>query len=84
MSGERGRIFDRIYFFGLQVSATAADVIELFIYLEEPCHVCQILLTLSHGGDESSFPGMIDVRTGCTLDELKLVLEVIVLTVLLQ
>ncbi|XP_077213953.1 sacI homology domain-containing protein / WW domain-containing protein [Tasmannia lanceolata] len=53
----------------------AADVVELFIYLTEPCHVCQLLLTVSHDADDSSFPATVDVRTGCNLDGLKLVLE---------
>lgn len=51
-------------------------MIELFIYLGEPCHVCQLLLTISHGADDSTYPSTIDVRTGRHLDGLKLVLEV--------
>jgi hypothetical protein len=31
------------------VSPPAADIMELFIYLAEPCHVSQLLLTISHG-----------------------------------
>ncbi|KAK1320830.1 putative phosphoinositide phosphatase SAC9 [Acorus calamus] len=57
------------------VCPPAADVMELFIYLAEPCHVCQLLLTISHGEDDSTYPATVDVRTGCSLDELKLVLE---------
>ncbi|XP_073157341.1 probable phosphoinositide phosphatase SAC9 isoform X4 [Henckelia pumila] len=57
------------------VSSQDADVIELFIYLGEPCHVCQLLLTVSHGVDDTTFPSTVDVRTGCSLDGLKLVLE---------
>ncbi|KAI3468569.1 hypothetical protein Pfo_025232 [Paulownia fortunei] len=57
------------------VSAQAADVVELFIYLGEPCHVCQLLLTVAHGADDTTFPSTVDVRTGCYLDGLKLVLE---------
>ncbi|PKA51081.1 putative phosphoinositide phosphatase SAC9 [Apostasia shenzhenica] len=57
------------------VCPPAADVVELFIYLDEPCHVCQLLLTVSHGADDSSYPATVDVRTGCNLDGLKLVLE---------
>ncbi|XP_059655366.1 probable phosphoinositide phosphatase SAC9 [Cornus florida] len=53
----------------------AADVVELFIYLGEPCHVCQLLLTISHGADDSTFPSTVDVRTGRYLDGLKLVVE---------
>ncbi|XP_027345477.1 probable phosphoinositide phosphatase SAC9 [Abrus precatorius] len=52
-----------------------ADVVEIFIYLGEPCHVCQLLLTISHGADDSTYPSTVDVRTGCHLDGLKLVLE---------
>jgi hypothetical protein len=51
-------------------------VAELFIYLGEPCHVCQLLLTLSHGADDSTYPSTVDVRTGRYLDGLKLVVEV--------
>ncbi|KAL6556456.1 putative phosphoinositide phosphatase sac9 [Orobanche gracilis] len=57
------------------VSAQAADVVELFIYLGEPCHVCQLLLTVAHGADDTTFPSTVDVRTGRYLDGLKLVLE---------
>ncbi|KAK8964395.1 putative phosphoinositide phosphatase SAC9 [Platanthera guangdongensis] len=57
------------------VCSPAADVVELFIYLAEPCHVCQLLLTVTHDGDDSSYPATVDVRTGCSVDELKLVLE---------
>lgn len=57
------------------VCPQAADIVELFIYLGEPCHVCQLLLTVSHGADDSTFPSTVDVRTGPNLDRLKLVLE---------
>ncbi|WOL11732.1 putative phosphoinositide phosphatase SAC9 [Canna indica] len=57
------------------VCPPAADVVELFIYLAEPGHVCEILLTISHGADDSSYPATVDVRTGCSIDGLKLVLE---------
>ncbi|KAM2970145.1 hypothetical protein FF2_017151 [Malus domestica] len=57
------------------VCPQAADVVELFIYLGEPCHVCQLLLTISHGVDDSTYPSTVDVRTGRSLDGLKLVLE---------
>lgn len=53
----------------------AADVVELFIYLGEPCHVCQLLLTISHGADDSTSPSTVDVRTGRDLNGLKLVVE---------
>ncbi|PHT42242.1 hypothetical protein CQW23_16267 [Capsicum baccatum] len=57
------------------VTPQATDVVELFIYLGEPCHVCQLLLTVAHGSDDSTFPATVDVRTGRYLDGLKLVLE---------
>ncbi|XP_052172812.1 probable phosphoinositide phosphatase SAC9 isoform X1 [Diospyros lotus] len=57
------------------VCPQGADVIEMFIYLGEPCHACQLLLTISHGADDSTFPSTVDVRTGRYLDGLKLVLE---------
>ncbi|KAM3750124.1 hypothetical protein ACB098_04G013800 [Castanea mollissima] len=57
------------------VCPQAADVVELFIYLGEPCHVCQLLLTISHGADDATYPSTVDIRTGCSLDKLKLVVE---------
>lgn len=51
-------------------------MVELFIYLGEPCHVCELLLTVTHGADDTTFPATLDVRTGRHLDGLKLVLEV--------
>jgi len=59
-----------------QISPQSTDVVEIFIYLGEPCHVCQLLLTISHGADDSTYPSTVDVRTGRHLDGLKLVLEV--------
>ncbi|KAF5726840.1 hypothetical protein HS088_TW22G00524 [Tripterygium wilfordii] len=53
----------------------AADVIELFIYLSEPCHACQLLLTISHGADDLTYPSTVDIRTGRHIDGLKLVVE---------
>lgn len=57
------------------VCPQAADVMEVFIHLGEPCHVCQLLLTISHGADSSTYPSRVDVRTGRDLDGLKLVVE---------
>ncbi|CAH9117203.1 unnamed protein product [Cuscuta europaea] len=57
------------------VCKEAADVVELFVFLSEPCHVCQLLLTIVHGPDDSTYPANVDVRTGRYLDGLKLVLE---------
>ncbi|VFQ87587.1 unnamed protein product [Cuscuta campestris] len=57
------------------VCTKAADVVELLIFLSEPCHVCQLLLTVVHGTDDSTFPATVDVRTGRYLDGLKIVLE---------
>lgn len=72
-----------LLFYVHQVSAHAADVVELFIYLGEPCHVCQLLLTVAHGADDTNFPSTVDVRTGRYLDGLKLVLEVWYISVLI-
>ncbi|GAB2293209.1 Probable phosphoinositide phosphatase sac9 [Dionaea muscipula] len=57
------------------VCPQAADVVEVFIYLSEPSHVCQLLLTVAHGSDDLTFPSTVDVRCGRDLDGLKLVLE---------
>jgi hypothetical protein len=62
----------------LQVCQQGTDYIELFIYLREPCQVCQLLLTVSHGAEDSSYPASVDVRLGSCIDALKLVVEVIV------
>lgn len=48
--------------------------------LAEPGHVCQVVLTMSHGIDDVTSPVSFDLRLGRTLDELHLVLEVIFLT----
>ena len=68
-----------IVFFVLQVFPQNDDVVELFIYLTEPCHVCQLLLTVSHGADDLTYPATVDVRTGRNFDGLKLILEVCML-----
>lgn len=65
-----------IHYLFYQVCPQATDVVELFIYLGEPCHVCQLLLTVSHGADDSTYPSTADVRIGQYLDGLKLVVEV--------
>lgn len=66
----------KIVYLLTQISPQSTDVVEIFIYLGEPCHVCQLLLTISHGADDSTYPSTVDVRTGRHLDGLKLVLEV--------
>lgn len=60
----------------MQVCQQGADYVELFIYLGEPCHVSQLLLTVSHGVEDSSYPATVDVRVGSSIDALKLVVEV--------
>uniref|UniRef100_K3YQ03 Phosphoinositide phosphatase SAC9 n=1 Tax=Setaria italica TaxID=4555 RepID=K3YQ03_SETIT len=57
------------------VCQQGADYVELFIYLGEPCQVCQLLLTVSHGAEDSSYPASVDVRVGSSIDALKLVVE---------
>ena len=60
----------------MQVCQQGADYVELFIYLGEPCQVSQLLLTVSHAAEDSSYPATVDVRVGSSLDALKLVVEV--------
>ena len=60
----------------MQVCQQGADYVELFIYLGEPCQVSQLLLTVSHGAEDSSYPATVDVRVGSSIDALKLVVEV--------
>jgi hypothetical protein len=60
------------------VCQQGADYVELFIYLGEPCQVCQLLLTVSHSVQDSSYPATVDVRLGSSIDALKLVVEVLV------
>ncbi|CAM6096439.1 unnamed protein product [Calypogeia fissa] len=57
------------------VCPTSTESVELVLYLAEPCHVCQLLLTIAHGADDITSPGSFEIRTGRTLGELKLVLE---------
>ncbi|KAJ7567413.1 hypothetical protein O6H91_02G146100 [Diphasiastrum complanatum] len=57
------------------VCPSGAQVVELFIWLCEPCHPCQLLLTIAHGAEDMTSPTSFDVRTGRHLDDLKLVLE---------
>ncbi|CAL1405474.1 unnamed protein product [Linum trigynum] len=59
----------------LNVTQQDADVVELFIYLGEHCHVCQLLLTVSHGADDSTSPSTVNVRTERSPVGLKLVVE---------
>ncbi|KAL3691590.1 hypothetical protein R1sor_005241 [Riccia sorocarpa] len=49
--------------------------VQLMIYLAEPCHVSQVLLTVAHGADDSTSPGSMEISTGRTLKDLHLVLE---------
>jgi hypothetical protein len=58
------------------VCPTSTESVELLLYLAEPCHVSQLLLTIAHGADDITSPGSLEIRTGPTLGELKLVLEV--------
>ncbi|KAL2622415.1 hypothetical protein R1flu_002620 [Riccia fluitans] len=51
------------------------NFVQLLIYLAEPCHVSQILLTVSHGADDTTSPGSLDISVGRTLKDLQLVLE---------
>ncbi|CAN6905382.1 hypothetical protein HID58_082586 [Brassica napus] len=53
----------------------AAEAVELVIYLSEPCHVCQLVLTISHGADDLTCPSTVNVKTGRHLEDLKLVVQ---------
>ncbi|XP_024545394.1 probable phosphoinositide phosphatase SAC9 isoform X1 [Selaginella moellendorffii] len=57
------------------VCPSAAEFVQFYIFLSEPCHVCQLLLTVGHGMEDMSSPTSFDVRTGRQIDEMKLVLE---------
>ncbi|KAL3752756.1 hypothetical protein ACJRO7_000192 [Eucalyptus globulus] len=57
------------------VCPQATDAVELLVYLAEPGHVCQLLLTISHGKDNSTYPSKVDVSTGQDLNSLIPVLE---------
>lgn len=59
-----------------QLCPQAAEAVELVIYLSEPCHVCQLVLTISHGADDLTCPSTVNVKTGRHLEDLKLVVQV--------
>lgn len=64
----------------MQACPSSADVVEVMCVLAEPGHVCQVVLTMSHGTDDITSPMSFDLRLGRTLDDLHLVLEVTFLT----
>eukprot|EP00850_Spirogloea_muscicola_P007483 SM000038S14296 [mRNA] locus=s38:174165:181898:+ [translate_table: standard] len=53
----------------------AADIVEVYIYLREPCHISALILTSAHGVDDGSTPSCMDVRAGQHLDDMQLLLE---------
>eukprot|EP00850_Spirogloea_muscicola_P003900 SM000016S01888 [mRNA] locus=s16:476486:484208:+ [translate_table: standard] len=57
------------------VCPVAADIVEIYIYLREPCHISALILTSAHGVDEGSTPSCMDVRAGQHLDDMQLLLE---------
>lgn len=57
------------------VCPVTAEIVEVFIFLKSPCHICQLLLTISHGLEDGTSPASFDVRAGRYIDGLKLVLE---------
>lgn len=57
------------------VCPVTADIVEVFIFLRSPCHICQLLLTIAHGLNDGTSPASFDVRAGRYIDSLKLVLE---------
>lgn len=59
--------------------STANDVVILCV-LAEPGHVCQVLLTVSHGADDITTPVSFDLKVGRSLSDLHLVLAVVYLS----
>ncbi|MCO5576196.1 hypothetical protein L7F22_030004 [Adiantum nelumboides] len=57
------------------VCPVTAEIVEVFIFLRKPCHVCQLLLTIAHGLGDDTSPASFDVRAGRYVDGLKLVIE---------
>ncbi|KAH7440058.1 hypothetical protein KP509_04G089000 [Ceratopteris richardii] len=57
------------------VCPATAEVVEVFIFLRSPCHICQLLLTIAHGSSDDTSPASFDVRAGRYIDGLKLILE---------
>eukprot|EP00250_Pteridium_aquilinum_P004965 c15135_g1_i1 orf=287-3169(+) len=57
------------------VCPATAEIVEVFIFLKSPCHICQLLLTIAHGSIDGTSPASFDVRAGRYIDGLKLVLE---------
>jgi hypothetical protein len=60
----------------IQVCPSAAEVLEVYIFLSEPCRVAQLVLGIAHGADDSTIPRSFDVRAGRTLDSMHVLLEV--------
>lgn len=63
----------------VQVCPSSVAVVEVVCVLAEPGHVCQVLLTVSHGTDDVTSPVSFDLRVGHDLNDLHLVLEVLFL-----
>lgn len=63
----------------VQVCPSAVEVVEVVCVLAEPGHICQVLLTISHGADDVTSPVLFDLRVGRDLNNLHLVLEVLFL-----
>ncbi|GAQ84463.1 Sac domain-containing Phosphoinositide Phosphatase [Klebsormidium nitens] len=57
------------------VCPSAAEVLEVYVFLSEPCHVSQLVISVAHGTDDSTVPRSFDVRAGRTLDAMKVLLE---------
>lgn len=46
------------------------DIVEMYIYLQEPCYVTELGLTISHGVNEDTYPHTIDLFMGTYLDKM--------------
>lgn len=60
----------------MQVCPPSSKGIEVVCVLAEPGHVCQVVLTISHGTDDVTSPVSFDLSLGRTLDDLHPVIEV--------
>lgn len=60
----------------LQVAPTSSAVVELYIFLSQPCLATHILVHSAHGADDYTTPCAFDLKLGPTMDSLQPCLEV--------
>jgi len=51
------------------------DIAELYIFLREPCYLTEISLTILHGNNDETSPGMIDLFIGPYLDKMTVIYQ---------